>query len=189
MPSQEANKLCFKLNFQLLHLFSLNRDVDYCICLDLIETKQTRSKLNYAHIHAQLNDTQEMENECVKMDFTICLRSSINVFEVLCFLDKSASSKEMHFRIFPLITEVGGVDGGWWRMSVEIVRGRWWIHFRIFPLITADPPKTKPTFPCLQIPLLTLSILKMIQNSKEKVQDINVDLKTQKQRRDLLYKR
>ena len=25
----------------------------YCICLQLIETKQTRSKLNYAHIHAQ----------------------------------------------------------------------------------------------------------------------------------------
>ena len=30
-----------------------------------------------------LNDTKEMENNCVKMDFTDCLGSSMSFFEVL----------------------------------------------------------------------------------------------------------
>ena len=94
-----------------------------------------------------LNDTYEMENKCIKMfhklfsKFYKFFRSSINVFEVLSLRNVSASSNEMHFGIFPLITEVGA---GRWRRSlaevsgggrrVEIV-GSWWrINFRILPL-------------------------------------------------------
>ena len=71
-----------------------------------------------------LNDTHEKENKCIKMDFTICFRSSINVFEVLSFRNVSASSNKIHFKIFPLITEVGA---GWWRKSLAEVGGggRW----------------------------------------------------------------
>ena len=58
-----------------------------------------------------------MENKCVKMDFTNCLRSSSNVFEVFCFLNVSASSNETHFRIFTIITEV---NGGLWRSVAEV---------------------------------------------------------------------
>ena len=58
------------------------------------------------------------------LKFYNCFRSSVNVFEVLSFRNVSASSNEMHFRIFPLITEVGA---GWWRRWMTEVGGggRW----------------------------------------------------------------